>query len=150
MKIALAGLLAVVLALGGITWAALQVGGGVAVVGTRAPDGSTRSTHVWFVEEDGGLWLEAGTPENRWYQDVLRNPAVSFHTAGRAGRYRAEPSADRGRHRWLRERLSAKYGWRDRWVSLYVDPERSLAVQLVPARELRGDPTGRHGASGVE
>lgn len=135
MKIALALLLGVAVAFAGVTWAALELGGGVAVVETRAEDGSTRSTHVWFVEEGGELWLEAGTPENGWYRDVQRDAVVGFHSEGRVGRYRAEPSADRERHRWLRERLAAKYGWRDRWVSLYVDPERSLAVQLVLARE---------------
>ena len=105
------------------------------MIETRAPDGSARATHVWFVDDGGTLWLEAGTPENSWYQDVLRDPAVSFHTDGRAGRYRAEPTEDRERHRWLRQRLSEKYGWRDRWVSLYVDQERSLAVRLALGRD---------------
>ena len=135
MRTALALLLAGVLAFGGITWAALEVGGGVAVVETRAPDGSTRSTHVWFVEDEGTLWLEAGTPDNGWYQDVLRDPVLAFHSEGRAGRYRAEPSEDRERQRWLRERLAAKYGWRDRWVSLYVDQQRSIPVKLALSRQ---------------
>ena len=135
MKIALALALALTLAFGAITWAALEAGGGVAVVETRAEDGSPRSTHVWYVEEDGELWLEAGTPENAWYQDVLRDPVLGFHSEGRVGRYLAEPSEDGERHRWLRERLAAKYGWRDRWVSLYVDQDRSLAVRLMLARE---------------
>ncbi len=135
MKIAIGLLLAGVVAFAGITWAALETGGGVAIVETRAPDGSTRRTHVWFAEDGGGLWLEAGTPENAWYQDVLRDPAVNFHTARRAGRYRAQPTQDRERHGWLREQLAAKYGWRDRWVSIFVDPQRSIAVRLVLARE---------------
>lgn len=140
MKLALALLLAVVLAFAGITWAALEVGGGVAVVETRAEDGST---HVWFVEDEGVLWLEAGTPENGWYQDVLRDPALGFHTRGRAGRYRAAPRQDRERQRWLRGQLAAKYGWRDRWVSLTVDPEHSIAVELVLGREDQAMPLGR-------
>jgi hypothetical protein len=135
MKIALALVLGLSLVFVAITWAALEAGGGVAVVVTRAEDGSPRSTHVWYVEEEGEFWLEAGTPENAWYQDVLRDPVLGFHAEARVGRYLAKPTEDRVRHRWLRERLAAKYGWRDRWVSLYVDQGRSLAVRLVLARE---------------
>ena len=137
MKIVFGLLLAALAALAGITWVALETGGGVAVVETRAPDGSIRSTHVWFIADGGGLWLEAGTPENGWYRDVLREPAVSFHTEGRAGRYLARPSDDRERHDWLRERLADKYGWRDRWVSVFVDQEHSIPVRLALSREHR-------------
>ena len=135
MKIALGLLLAAVAAFAAITWVALEAGGGVAVVETWAADGNPRSTHVWFFEGEDGLWLEAGTPENGWYQDVLRDPALSFHTEGRTSRYLARPSEDHERHAWLREQLAAKYGWRDHWVSVYVDQERSVAVQLVLAPE---------------
>lgn len=137
MKIAIGILFAALAAFAGITWAALETGGGVAIVETRAPDGSTRSTHVWFVEDKGGLWLEAGTPENGWYRDVLREPAVGFHTDGRVGRYLAQPMKDRERHDWVRERIAAKYGWRDRWVSLFVDQDHSIAVELALARNRR-------------
>lgn len=140
MKWALGLLSGVVVTLAAITWVALELGGGVAVVETRAADGSTRSTHVWFVEDGGQLWLEAGTPENAWYQDVLRDPAVSFHAAGRAGRYRAEPDPGRERQRWLRERITARYGWRARWVALYVDPEGSIPVRLSLRRERAARP----------
>lgn len=51
------------LAFGGITWVALEASD-VARIETRAPSGEARTTHVWFVERDDGLWLEAGTPEN--------------------------------------------------------------------------------------
>ena len=44
-------------------------------------------------------------------------------------------------YRWLRQRLSEKYGWRDRWVSLYVDQERSLAVRLALGRDNPKQPT---------
>ena len=135
LKIALASLLAFVLAFGGITWVALE-SSDVAVVETRRSDGSARSTHVWFVEEDGVLWLEAGTPENGWYVDVLRDPHLSFRADRRAGSFVARPlPEDPERHAWLRERLADKYGWRDTWVSVYVDQSRSTAVRLEPVAE---------------
>ena len=132
MKIALSVLAVLLVGFAGTSWLALESGGGVAIVATRAPDGGLRETHVWFVERDGELWLEAGTPENSWYQDVLRDPQLTFHTDGREERYTAQPTEDRTRHAELRKQLRAKYGWRDRWVSIYVDQDRSLAVRLLP------------------
>lgn len=49
-----------------VTWWALETSG-VPVIETRTPDGTLRSTHVWFAELDGELWLEAGTPDNPWF-----------------------------------------------------------------------------------
>jgi hypothetical protein len=113
------------------TWWALEAGG-VARVETRSADGSTRTTHVWYVEPDGELWLEAGTPENPWYRDVLADPTVTLSAEGRSVRHRAEvvdtPAA---RHR-VRSLLREKYGLRDRWVGLLVDSSRSVAVRLRP------------------
>ena len=76
MRIALRlglALLALAAAFAGITWLALEQSG-VAVVETHAPDGTTHTTHVWTVEHDGALWLEAGSPRNAWFADLTRDP----------------------------------------------------------------------------
>ncbi len=120
-----------------ITWWALE-SGGVAVIETRADDGSLRSTHVWFVEPDGELWVEAGTPENGWYLDVLRDPALSFSADRRSGRYLAERvSGDRidgadEAHARVRSLLREKYGFRDFWISLIFETSNSIAMRLIP------------------
>lgn len=135
-----------------ITWWALE-SGGVAVIETRADDGSLRSTHVWFVEPDGELWVEAGTPENGWYLDVLRDPALSFSADRRSGRYLAErvsgDNTDRtddtddtantantggasGAHARVRSLLREKYGFRDFWISLIFETSNSIAMRLIP------------------
>ncbi len=106
--------------------------GGIAVVETHAPSGSTRSTHVWYVELDGETWLEAGTPDNPWFKDVARDPVLTFTADGRSGRYRAEPLPGPDAHARVRSLLRQKYGLRDRWVGLLVDPSHSVAVRLVP------------------
>ena len=67
------------LAFGAITWVALEASD-VARIETHTPDGETRTTHVWFVERNDGLWLEAGTPENSWFEDVGRDPRVRLRT----------------------------------------------------------------------
>jgi hypothetical protein len=131
VKTALAVLAALAAAFAGATWWALE-SGGVAVVETRAPDGSLRSTHVWYAEPDGELWLEAGTPENGWFEDVRRDPTLGFRAEGRTGRYLAQPLEEPGAHERIRSLLRRKYGLRDRWVGLLVDTSRSVAVRLVP------------------
>ena len=118
------------------TWWALE-SGGVAVIQTRARDSSIRSTHVWYAESNGELWLEAGTPENAWFQDVQRSPELSFRATDRSQRFLAEIADDPSEHARIRSLLRDKYGFRDVWVGLLVDPSRSIAVRLVPA-ENRG------------
>ena len=131
MKIAVVSLGLALAALVLVTWWALE-SGGVAVLETRAPDGSLRSTHVWFAEPDGKLWLEAGTPENSWYLDIQRDPLVSFSSLRRSGRYVAELLPDPGAHDRIRSLLREKYGVRDWWIGLLFDTSRSVAVELIP------------------
>lgn len=102
------------------------------MIATRAPDGSVRSTHVWFVESDGELWLEAGSPENAWYRDVREDGSVGFEVDGRSARYVARPSDEARSHFRIRSLIHEKYGFRDRWVGWIVDTSRSVAVRLVP------------------
>lgn len=45
------------------------------MVETRDAGGAAHRTHVWFVEAEGELWLEAGTPEYPW-ADTSRSVAV--------------------------------------------------------------------------
>ncbi len=122
--------------LGATTWWALE-SGGVAIVETRAPDGSTRATHVWYAEPDGEIWLEAGTPEAAWFEDVRRSAAVTFTANGRSDEYEARPIADASGHIRIRALLREKYGFRDVWVGLLFDTSRSVAVRLTPAGSAR-------------
>jgi hypothetical protein len=128
---ALATVAGLLLVFAAITWWALE-SGGVAIVETHTPEGGLRTTHVWYAEPDGELWLEAGTPENPWFQDVRRDPRLRFQAERRSGRYNAEPvDGENGQHR-IRALLREKYGVRDAWVGLLVDTSRSVAVRLVP------------------
>ena len=130
MKLALAVLasLAVFVLL---TWVALEAGG-VAVVETRSSDHSLRSTHVWFVETDAELWLEAGSPGNAWFVDIQKSPTLTFTADERSARYMAEPVPGAVAQQKIRSLLREKYGIRDWWVSLLVDSRGSVAVRLTP------------------
>ena len=132
LKRILLAALAVMLAFVAITAWALE-SGGVAVLETRGADGAPRETHVWFVVQDGELWVEAGSPENGWFVDVQQTRTLRFETDELSGDFSARLDADPSAHRRLRAALREKYGLRDRWVGFFVDGSRSLAVQLHPA-----------------
>ena len=134
MKIALFVVLLDLLALVGFTYWALE-SDGVAVVETAKADGSVRSTHVWFATTDGALWLEAGKPENGWFQDVQREPHLWLTRDGQRERFLAEPLPNPEGHERVRAMLREKYGLRDRWIAFLFDTSRSVAVRLVPAPE---------------
>ncbi len=131
LKRALIAIAALTVAFVATTWWALE-SGGVAVIETRAPGGSIRSTHVWYAEPDGGLWLEAGTPQNAWFQDVQQHPALTFEADGRSARYNAQVVDDPSGHPQIRALMREKYGLRDLWVGLIFDTTRSVAVRLLP------------------
>jgi len=111
------------------TWWALE-SGGVAVIETRSPDGATRSTHVWYVEPDAELWVEAGTPNNGWFVDVRQRPELRFVAGDRSVACRARPVEGRAAHDRIRGLIREKYGFRDAWVGLLVDTSGSIAVRL--------------------
>jgi hypothetical protein len=113
-----------------LTWWALE-SGGVAIVETRAADGSTRSTHVWFVEPGGELWIEAGTPKNGWYVDIQQERTLLFSAARRSGSYLAERVPGSDAHDRIRSLLRDKYGFRDWWIDLIFETSDSIAVRLV-------------------
>jgi hypothetical protein len=117
------------LAFGAVTWLALE-SGEVAVLGTRAPDGSRRQTRVWVAEERGALWIEAATPERDWYRDLLRDPRISLVREGHASEWMAEPVEGPAGHERIRALLRVRYGWRDAWVGALQDTSRSVAVRL--------------------
>jgi hypothetical protein len=131
LKPTLVAVPALALAFGATTWWALE-SSGVAVLETRDPLGGVRHTHVWYAETDGELWLEAGTPENTWFEDVQADSAVILRIDGRAERYVAEPVDDPRGHPRIRSLMRERYGLRDLWVGLLFDTSRSVAVRLLP------------------
>ena len=120
-------LLALGAAFAGITWLALEMGG-VAVIETRAPDGTTHATHVWTVERDGALWLEAGSPTNAWFADLTRDPHLRLRVGSTTRDAVAEIVPEKSAE--IRAALRAKYGWRDAWIQMLVNANRSTAVRV--------------------
>jgi hypothetical protein len=144
VKRAVAALITLVVLFGGVTYAALELGG-VARVETQQADGSLRETHVWFVKDRREIWLEAGTPDNGWFVDVEKMGELSLAIDGKPFRYQAEISRDPADRKRIRGLLRQKYGWRDGWVGMFVDQESATPVRLVPVKP----PLVPHGRRGL-
>ena len=105
----------------------------VAIVETVRADAGFRRTHVWFVRDGEAVLLEAGTPENGWYRDILGTKHLRIvEPADIARECVPEVLANPDGHVDIRERLRAHYGWRDVWIALLFDTSRSLAVRCRP------------------
>ena len=129
MKRALAAVAALLVAFAAVTWWALE-SGGVAVLRTQRPDGSLRTTHVWYADADGVTWIEAANPQREFIADLRRYPEALLKREGSEGSYRAEVSRTPEDHARVRALLREKYGARDAWVGLLADTSHSLAVKL--------------------
>ena len=127
-RIAVAVLGAAVVA-GAVTLVALE-GGEVAIVRTRAADGTLRETRTWIADADGAAWIEAASPERAFLRDALVRPDVVLRRHGRWLPCRAEVVANPGGHERIRELLGATYGWKDWWIGCFADTRRSVALRL--------------------
>ncbi|HET9062611.1 MAG TPA: hypothetical protein VFO62_04920 [Candidatus Binatia bacterium] len=114
----------------GVTYVALEASG-VVVVETDV-GGKTRSAHVWFVRENGELWLEAGHPDSPWVRDLAGATTLRLLGEGLDGAYRFSIDATAEGHERIRTALRRKYGWRDRWIDALVDLSHSRLVVLAP------------------
>jgi len=114
-----------------LTWWALE-SGGVAILESQTSDDTVRSTHVWYAEANGALWVEAGTPQNAWFLDVQADPEIFLYTSEGSGEYIAEIIPGDAAHQRIRSLLREKYGFRDWWIGAIFDTSQSIAVRMAP------------------
>jgi hypothetical protein len=117
------------LALAAVTLLALE-GREVVVVRTVQPDGTSRDTRTWIADADGVVWIEAANPERPFLQDVRTRPEVTLRRHGALSRCRADVVPDPDGHARVRRLLTDRYGWADRWIGLFADTSRSVALRL--------------------
>ena len=125
---AIFGVVVALLVLGHLVF--IEVGREVVTLRTQAPDGSSKETRLWIVDDDGGsAWLHsAGADWARRFED---DPVVEVERNGKILRYRAHAAP--GPHPRVHELLREKYGVSDRWVRLIgPDNDQTLAVRLDP------------------
>jgi hypothetical protein len=112
-----------------VTLVALE-GREVAVVRTRAVDGTERATRTWIADADGAAWIEAANPERPFLHDLERDPSLVLDRRGVPRTCRAAIQSNPDGHARIRRLLAEKYGWADCWIAMVADTERSLAVRL--------------------
>ncbi len=112
------------------TYLALESAGVVSVETTRSAGGGSRSTHIWYVENDGTILLEAGHPDNPWVQDLVNSASIKLSGNGIDGHYSYAISDEPDAHMRIRNLMHSKYGWRDSWIGLLFDTSQSRLVVL--------------------
>ena len=129
-----AAVLAIALAGGAaITYLALELGE-VVIVETVNSDGTRlRQTHIWYVHQPDGLYLEAGHPDNPWVRDLEQMQTLTLSGEGISGEYVFEQHESAADHQRVREMMRRKYGWRDSWIGVVFDTTQSQLIELEPA-----------------
>jgi len=85
---------------------------------------------VWFVQEGGTLYLLPVTGgDSRWYQNVLKTPAIALAVDGVKWNGQATPITDAARVRDVVEKFRAKYG-ADEVAQYYSKFDVAVAVPL--------------------
>src|ERR1700730_9516209 len=84
----------------------------ISVTGRKS--GRTISIPVWFVLEDGKLYLlPVNGSDTQWYKNVLKNPSIRIDAGGDAAELRAVPVTDPKQVESVAEKLRAKSGTSD-------------------------------------
>jgi deazaflavin-dependent oxidoreductase (nitroreductase family) len=83
----------------------------ITITVTGRKSGRTISVPVWFVLEDGKLYLlPVNGSDTQWYKNVLKNPSIRIDAGGDAAELRAVPVTDPKQVSSIVEKFRAKYG----------------------------------------
>jgi deazaflavin-dependent oxidoreductase (nitroreductase family) len=81
---------------------------------TGRKSGRAISLPVWFVLEDGKLYLlPVSGSDTQWYKNVLKNPSIRIEAGGEKAELRAVPVTDPKQVASVVEKFRAKYGASD-------------------------------------
>jgi len=89
-----------------------------------------RYTHIWFVESEGGIYLEAGHPQNPWVQDLANQHTIGIQGDNLDGWYAFNIDKSDEAHLNIRTLMREKYGWRDWWIAVLFDTSQSQLLTL--------------------
>jgi len=130
LRVALRAATSLTLAAVALTVVALE-GGEVVVVRTLDPAGTLRTTRTWAAEAERAVWIEAANPERPFLRDLVERPQLQLVRGDRTYQCDASIVPNPEGHSRIRALLRERYGWRDAWVGLFTDTERSVAVRLL-------------------
>ena len=84
----------------------------ISVIGRKS--GKTISIPVWFVLEDGKLYLlPVNGSDTQWYKNVLKNPSIRIDARDAKADFRAKPVTDAKTVNSVIEKFREKYGAAD-------------------------------------
>ncbi len=83
----------------------------ITITVTGRTSGRAISNPVWFVFEDGKLYLlPVKGSDTQWYKNVLKNSSLRVDARGAEADFQATPITDAQRVRSVVERFRSKYG----------------------------------------
>jgi len=83
----------------------------ITITVTGRKSGRPISVPVWFVLEDGKLYLlPVNGSDTQWYKNVLKNPSIRIDAGGDAAQLRAVPVTDPKQVAAVVEKFRAKHG----------------------------------------
>lgn len=98
---------------------------------TGRKSGRAISNPVWFVSEDGKLYLlPVKGSDTQWYKNALENPTVHVDAGGAEAELRATPVGDLKQVASVVEQFRAKYGASD--VKKYYSKLDVAVVAEIP------------------
>jgi hypothetical protein len=94
--------------------ALIELGREVVTLQRWTPEGTTRPTRLWIVDEGATAWLHHGYSESPWIARLEQDPFVTVERGGLTRTYHAAP--DPSSHDRVHQLLREKYGLADWWV----------------------------------
>ena len=86
----------------------------ITITVTGRKSGRTISVPVWFVLEDGKLYLlPVNGSDTQWYKNVLKNPSIHIKAGGTVAEFKSIPLADPKQVSSVVEKFREKYGSND-------------------------------------
>src|SRR6266436_5927208 len=86
----------------------------ITITVTGRKSGHTISVPVWFVLEDGKLYLlPVSGSDTQWYKNVLKNPSIRIDAGGAKAELKVAPATDPKQVSSIVEKFRAKYGASD-------------------------------------
>ena len=124
-------LLAIVLGVFGLQWAASER---VEVVELHTVDpasGEAVTTRLWVVDHDGKAYLRVGADGSGWYSRLTASSQISVTRQGTRGDYLAVPRPEKSDI--VNDLMQAKYTWGDTLIGYLVGSrEGAIPVELQP------------------
>jgi hypothetical protein len=122
--------LMVLLALGGLSYAASESGEVVVLTTAGGDGGELQQTRIWVVDLEGRQWLRSGSPDSAWLARLRLNPVVTVERSGASAQYTA--AATPAMQEAVNEAMAAKYGWADKVIGMMFGREDAVPVELIP------------------